>query len=124
MFLIDTNVVIRAFSGKNPDAKFLRRVIEKRRVNLSVITIAEFLTKASKKEQQSFEKLLRNFPILDINETVARQAAIYRKKYLKKARAKMLDYLIASQAKVHNLILVTNNKSDFPMKDISIIVPS
>lgn len=123
MYLLDTNVIIRAFKGREPDSKFLRKAIGEKKLSISVISIAEFLTKATREEKISFEKLTNTFPVLKIDEQVAKVAATYRKKYLKKSRAKLLDYLIAAQAKLNNLALVTNNKSDFPMKDTKIISP-
>ena len=124
MFLVDTNVVIRAIAGQEPDAKFLRRAIEKNEVCLSVITLAEFFTRASQKEEGVFEKLVQAFPVFSIDEETARIAAFYRKRFLKKTRAKLLDFLLAAQAKVHKATFVTNNRSDFPMKDILVIAPS
>lgn len=123
MYLIDTNVLILAIAGKEPSASFLKRIISEKRGVLSVITIAEFLSKATTKEIKLFEKLLSIFDILDIDEDVARIAAGYRRVFLKISRVKLLDYLIAAQAKKNKLILVTNNVSDFPMKDIKIITP-
>ncbi len=123
MFLVDTNVIIRAIAGQEPDATFLRKAIEKNSISISVISVAEFLTRASKKEESAFEKLLRNFPLLLVDEKTARIAAFYRKNFLKTSRTKLLDILIAAQAKLHRLTLVTNNRSDFPMKDIQVISP-
>lgn len=65
----------------------------------------------------------QNSPILEVNLEVARLAGEYRKKFLKKKRIQLLDYFLAAQAKLNNLILVTHNKSDFPMKDIKVISP-
>lgn len=124
MFLIDTNVVIRAIAGYEPDARFLRKAIERNKVSLSCITVAEFLTQASKKEEEVFERLLQTFPVFPIDEETARIAASYRRRFLKITRAKLLDFLLAAQAKVHNETLVTNNRSDFPMRDIQVVAPS
>lgn len=123
MYLIDTNVLIRALAGQDPDAAFLKKAIERGAVALSVITLAEFLTKASPKEQRAIERLLEAFPLLNIDEQTARVAADYRKRFLRKSRGKLLDYLMAAQAKLQNFILITNNREDFPMKDIKIIAP-
>jgi predicted nucleic acid-binding protein len=100
----------------------LKRISSKKNF-ISVISVAEFLAKAKPKEESKFEDLLKLFIIVDVNEEVAHQSALYRKKYLKKSRTKLLDYFIAAQAKVNNLILVTNNTEDFPMKDIKVIKP-
>ncbi|MBI2415661.1 MAG: type II toxin-antitoxin system VapC family toxin [Candidatus Kerfeldbacteria bacterium] len=123
MFLIDTNVLILGLAGKMPDAKFLQHVIEDETFCLSVITVAEFFTRASGDEEKILEKLFHVFLPLAIDENVAKQAGWYRKKYFKKSQAKLPDYFLAAQAKVYRCTLVTHNTRDFPMKDIEIVSP-
>lgn len=123
MYLIDTNILILGFAGKDPEARFLRRAIESDLVRVSVVTAVEFFTRATPKEVRAMNKLLVAFPVLEINLKTSRLAADYRRKFLKKTRVSLLDCLIAAQAKEHKLVLVTNNKADFPMKDIKVISP-
>jgi len=110
MYLIDTNSLILGITGKSPDAEFLARAIENNALSLSVITVAE-------------EKLIQNFSVFVVDEQTARVAAYYRKQSLKTARVHLLDCFLAAQAKQHSAILVTNNRQDFPMRDIKIISP-
>lgn len=123
MYLIDTNVLILGIDKKDPDYSFLRKVISKNKLFLSVIAVAEFLSQASDGEEMELEKLLNKFPILGVDLKIARLAGQYRKKFLKRKRIQLLDYFLAAQAKLNNLTLVTNNKVDFPMKDIKVISP-
>ena len=123
MIIVDTNILIEAAKKNNPSFQFLKNTVAKEKIHLSVITIAEFLARASASEKRMIERLILNSEILVVDEQVARIAAKYRQRFLKTSRTKSLDYIIAAQAKVHNLTLVTNNKSDFPMKDIKIISP-
>ena len=81
----------------------------------------EFLAKATIQEEEVFEALLTEFTILSVDIEVAKIAAGYRKESLKVKRGQMLDCFLAAQAKLHNLTLVTNDKDDFPMKDIKIL---
>ena len=68
--------------------------------------------------------MIREFKIVEIDEQTTRTAAKYRKQYSQKSkRIFLIDCFLAAQAKVHNLILVTNNRPDFPMRDIKVIVP-
>jgi len=123
VYLTDTNILILAIDGQEPEASFLRRAVKNNAVRLSVISVAEFLTGTGRVEQRAFEKLMLAFPPLIIDKDVARLAADYRKKSLKKTRVTLLDCLLAAQAKKHGLTLVTNNKADFPMRDILIMKP-
>ena len=122
-FLLDTNVYIRALVGRNPDSAFLKHAVRNKAVILSPVVIAEFLPRALREEQEIFEEIVRSFPLVSIDEETARIAAAYRKQFLQKSRTKLLDCFLAAQAKQHNATLVTNNREDFPMRDIKIISP-
>ena len=124
MYLLDTNILIRAVQGKEPEGKFLDKIITNNSLVISVVVIAEFLAKANEKEEVALDKLLSQVKILEIDERVAREAAEYRKLLQKAKRVIIVDCFLAAQAKLNKLILVTNNKSDFPMEDIKIITPS
>lgn len=123
MYLIDTNVLILAINKKEPDYSFLKNLILKNKLYLSVVSIGELLSQATEGEEEEIEELIRNLPIIEVDLKTARLAAEYRKKFLKKRRIQLLDYFIAAQAKLNNLTLVTNNKADFPMKDLKVISP-
>lgn len=119
MFLPDTNIFIRALHGVNPEADFLKRAILTKKLAISVIVVAEFFSKANEVEAKLFEKLLDKFGSLSVDEFSAKAAAEYRKEFLRKTkRVFLLDCFLASQAKLNNLTLVTNNIADFPMPDI------
>ncbi len=123
MYLFDTNVLILAIKAQEPDKSFLEKVISKRQLFLSAISVGEFLSKASDEEEEKLNSLIIRFPVLSVNLEVAKLAAQYRKKLLKQKRIQLLDYFLAAQAKLNHLTLVTNNKKDFPMQDIKIISP-
>ena len=124
MFLIDTNVLILAIKGLEPDKSFLKKAISKKKLYLSVITVGEFLSQASEEAEEKLNELIIRFPTLSINLEIAKLAALYRKNSLKQNRVQLLDCFIAAQAKLHNLTLVTNNKADFPHKGIKVISPN
>lgn len=123
MFLLDTNVLILGLKAQEPEKSFVEKIISKKTLYLSVIVISEFLSQASEEAEQKFNRLIAKFPILSVDLETAQLAAQYRKEFLKIRRAQLLDYFLAAQAKLNHLTLVTNNTSDFPMKDIKIVVP-
>lgn len=122
-YLPDTNIFIRAFNGFEPEAGFLKIAIQRKKIVISSIVVAEFFVKATTQEVTSFEKLLKVFATLVVDEKIARLAAEYRKESLKTKRVHMLDCFLAAQAKLNNLTLVTSDKADFPMKDIKMRAP-
>lgn len=123
MYLLDTNVLILAIKAKEPDKSFLKRVISRKQLYISVISVGEFLSQASEEEERKFNELIIRSPILFVDLETAKTAALYYKTFLKKKRKQLLDYFIAAQTKINHLVLVTNNKADFPMRDIKIIFP-
>lgn len=122
-YLPDTNIFIKAAKGYSLESEFLSYAIKKKQIMISSIVAGEFLAKAEGQEEANFERLVSVFKKIIVDMDVARQAAKYRKESLKIKRAQMLDCFLAAQAKIHRLTLVTNNKADFPMKDIRIITP-
>lgn len=122
-YLPDTNIFIKAARGYLPEADFLSKAIKEKQIVISAVVAGEFLAKAKRHEERGFEELIAYFGVLPIDLEVAKIAAWYRKKSLKNTRIHLLDCFLAAQATLHDLILVTNNKADFPMKDIKIIKP-
>lgn len=121
MYLPDTNIFILGLKGHDPEARFLAQVITKKELFISVVAMAEFLAKAEGEGQLGFLKLTESFKVLPIDQEVSKVAAQYRKISFKTKRAHLLDCFLAAQARLNGLILVTNDKSDFPMKDVKII---
>lgn len=122
-YLPDANIFIRAAKGDKTESSFLNKAIKDKQMVISSVVVAEFLVKAGVNEEVNFTNLLSIFPIIPVDLETAKLAAEYRKESLKSKRVQLLDCFLAAQAKVHKLTLVTNNKADFPMKDIKIITP-
>jgi predicted nucleic acid-binding protein len=126
MYLLDTNIFIRGLSvGFKSETTFLQQIVSDKKIAISVVVVAEFLVKANSDEIGIFNKLLKEFGSLSIDEEMAKIAAEYRKQFLRKTKQGfLLDCFLAAQAKIHDFVLVTNDLADFPMKDISIMSPS
>lgn len=123
MFLFDTNVCINASVGTEPDASCFSKAIDENSAALSVITVAEFLSKASASESQSFGDLVNALPVLEIKLTTAQLAAGFRRQSRKTSRIALLDCFLAAQAHEYDLTLVTNNQTDFSMKGVKVTAP-
>jgi predicted nucleic acid-binding protein len=122
--LLDTNVLLEAFWGREPVASRVRSWIENGEIAVSAITVAEIISKAKKEEREKLDLLVSKFGPLPVDEVVAEIAGNYRKEFARKQkRVFLLDCLIAATAKLYNLALATRNVKDYPMKDIEIISP-
>lgn len=124
MMLPDTNVLIAYFSRNEPSATLVKNSILSRQLKLTVITVAEFLIKASAREAKVIRELVDQFGILEITREVMEQAVKYRKQVLRKQkRVLLLDCFIAATAKIQRATLVTLDKHDYPLAGLSIKQP-
>ena len=121
MLLPDTNILIYAFSGLQPSANWLTKAIDEKKLVLSAIVIAEFLSGATKKDEVSLKLLMDRFDILPVDGVIAQVAAEYKKKFYKKTKKVWLsDCLIAATCKVYGVTLATFDAKDYPFEDIDI----
>lgn len=123
--LLDTNVILETFVGKEPTASRVRAWIEAGTIALSAVSVGEITSKASKDEIEKLELLVSTFGVLPVDGVVAKIAGAYRKAFSRKEkRVFLLDCFIAATAKLFNLKLATRNVKDYPMSDIEVIDPS
>lgn len=121
-YLLDTNILLEAFWGKEPVASRVKNWIKEGEIALSPICIAEVLSKGSREEKEKLKLLQNQFGILPIDATVAEIAGNYRFEFSQKSKkVYLLDCFMAATAKLFNLKLVTHNVKDYPMKDIEVI---
>lgn len=124
-FLPDTNVLVGYYKGREPNKGFLTGLISKGKLYLSTVSLAEFLVGAQEDEKKKLDELCDIAEIVPIDRNIAEAAASYRKQFSRKTKkVYLLDCFLAASCKVLGLTLVTNDVSDYPMKDIKIIRPS
>lgn len=74
-------------------------------------------------EEAKTEDLLSLFVIVDINESIARQAGFYLRQFRRSHHVDLGDALIAATAKWLEIAVVTRNEKHYPMDDVVISVP-
>ena len=118
--LIDTNIFIDAERGLLDLETFVSANVDFQYF-MSVVTVSELLhgvLRASEKYRQqrsaTVEKWIRDFPLIDIDEVVARQhARLYSQL---RADGKLIgvnDQWLAASCMTHDLTLVTANVKEF-----------
>lgn len=123
--LLDTNVILETFLGKEPTASRVRKWIEDGTVAISAVSVGEITSKASKDETEKLELLISKFGVLPVDGVIAKIAGNYRKEFFRKEKKVfLLDCFLAATAKLYNFKLATRNVKDFPMTDIEVINPS
>ncbi len=121
MFLFDTNVLIYYRAGRKEVVNF----IEKHKEGLffiPTIVIAEFLSYPliDKETIAKFEELLKELIIVNLDETIAKEAANLRRRY----KIKLYDAIIAASCIISGATLLTYNLRDFKkIKELKIIKP-
>ena len=123
-YLLDTNILIELMLGRERWTDNVKKWVENGEIAINSIVVAEFLSKASQLEREKLKLLTSRFGVISIDEVIGEVAGNYRQQFLnRKNKVYLLDCIMAATAKVCNLILVTRNTTDFPMKDIEIMDP-
>jgi predicted nucleic acid-binding protein len=113
----DSDVLIDYFDGIAAAAAELARYQD---VLISRITWMEVLIGAPTAALSEVrENFLHQFPIIELDENVARTAIALRRKH----RVKIPDAIIWASARVNSVLLVTRNSKDFDPNDPSIRIP-
>jgi predicted nucleic acid-binding protein len=123
--LIDTNVLIDAVRGRRGRAELLSGLLEQQaRLCTCAIVVAEIYSGVHAPELAAMDEWLATFEFLPTTSETARMAGRMRKRYSDKGHAlDVADALIAAVAISHNVHLVTANRKDFPMPELSLYPP-
>ena len=112
----DTNILIDALRG-HPEAKAELRRAKRRWI--SRMTWMEVLAGANDATRTLVEAFLQRFAIIEIDEDVARRAALIRNQ----SRMKLPDAVIWASAQAAGHVLVTRNSKDFPANAPGVRIP-
>lgn len=122
-FLPDTNVLIYALKGIEPYSGWIADKIRSNSLVFSSLVVAEYLSGSSKEEEKVIALFVSKINVLPVDVAVAKIGAAYKKSFSRKTKKAWLsDCLIAATCKVFGAMLVTSDKKDYPMRDISIVV--
>jgi predicted nucleic acid-binding protein len=109
-YLLDTTVLIDHFNNLDPATDFLEKNLEECAV--SVVTVAEVLSRPFAARHMEHERFLSSFHTLGLDLMVARLTGALRQK----SRWKLPDAFQAALAQRHGLMFVTRNTRDFDPK--------
>lgn len=112
----DTNILIDWLRDVPQAAAELAR---HERHRISRIVWTELLAGEPVHSHGTVERLIAPVEVVEVDEAVARQAAVIRSE----TKLKLLDALILATARVHDAVLVTRNTRDFPADQPGIRVP-
>ena len=115
--LFDTNILIDYLNGLEAAQQEFDHYRERL---ISHITWMEVLAGAhDPAEEDVIEMFLREFRVVDLTRTVAREAVEIRRTQ----RIRLPDAIIWATARIESALLVTRNTKDFPRKDPGVRIP-
>ncbi len=114
--LVDTDILIKSYRGDKIKQKNLKLLKDKYCV--SIITALELLNGAQRIHQRAeFEKVLRHYSIVFIDEKISQKIYSLLKKYSFEKAMKISDAFIAATSIEQSLLLYTDNKKHFNFID-------
>ncbi|OGP77103.1 MAG: hypothetical protein A2Z13_03365 [Deltaproteobacteria bacterium RBG_16_64_85] len=124
-YLLDTTFLIRFLRGEEAAVSWMRRMAEEGHfLACSAVNVAEIYSGMKERERPATEALIGALRCFPVSFDVARQAGEWRAKYRAKGREVSLpDAIIGATSHIHRLVLVTDNKKDFPMPGLTIFSP-
>jgi tRNA(fMet)-specific endonuclease VapC len=117
IFLPDTTVLIDVLRARRNRRASLAELVEAgHTLATGAINIAEIYAGMRPSEEQQTAGLLSSLDFYAINEPIARRAGHLKSLASQKGKTLSLaDILVAATALEHNLILITDNRKDFPV---------
>jgi tRNA(fMet)-specific endonuclease VapC len=122
IYLLDTSVIIDALNQKRGRWELLASLVEAGdTLACSVVTVTEIYAGIRPKEFAMTESFLNGLEYYDVDSHLARDAGLLKNAWAKKGRTlEVIDLIIAATALAHNLVLMTDNRKDFPMPQLAL----
>ena len=122
IYLLDTSVIIDALNQKRGRWQLLGALVEAGdTLACSVVTLTEIYAGVRPKEITPTERFLDGLEHYTLDSQLARYAGLLKSEWAKKGRTLgVMDLIIAATAITHQLVLMTDNRKDFPMPEIAL----
>ncbi len=122
IYLPDSNVLVDALNGKRGRRELLRNlVLQGHRLAGCSVTAAEVYSGMRPHEAHQTDQFLSSLVWFGTSREVARRAGRLRFDWARRGKTLSLpDTLIAATVIEHGLTLVTDNRKDFPMPELSL----
>lgn len=124
-FLLDTSVIIEYSRAREPSYSLINTMLESNdEIGTCAIVIAEFFSGIAPRDYEQWHEFFDALDAWENNNAAAERAGRYRYSFARRGIALAVpDMIIAAVAIAERATLVTTNDRDFPMTDISLLVP-
>jgi predicted nucleic acid-binding protein len=122
IYLLDTSVVIDAINGKRGRWQLLASLVEGgEELACSAITLLEVYAGMRPRESAATQLFLDALEQYGVDSELARYAGLLKNEWSKRGRTlSIADVLIGATALAHKLVLMTDNRKDFPMPGLAL----
>jgi tRNA(fMet)-specific endonuclease VapC len=123
-YLLDTTVLVAHLRGESAvTERLLELVREGHILATSAVNVAEIHRGALRRERRAMSALLDRLDFLTTTIEAARRAGVYQREMSAKGvTIHTPDALIAGTARAHGAVVMTDNRRDFPMRDVRVEV--
>lgn len=112
--LIDTSILADCLRGRGEALSFVEGLDDA--PALSVLTAAELFAGVREgAERGALEAMLAGCELVEVDEAIAREGGLLRRRYHPSHGVGIVDAMIAATALTHGLRLATLNRRHFPM---------
>lgn len=122
IYLLDTSVVIDALNRKRGRWQLLKALVESgETLACSAMTVMEIYAGLRPRESEATQAFLDGLEHYMVDRELGRYAGLLKNEWAKQGRTRSApDVIIAATALLHKLVLMTDNRKDFPMPQLAL----
>lgn len=121
-YLLDSDIIINYFAKNQEAIAIIEQIGQLEAPAVSVLTIVEVKIGVKDAQVAKVDKFFNALKIIPVDEETAKLAIEFIRSFSKKGKVlHLVDGCIVATAVTHDLILVTGNKKDYPMKDLKLL---
>jgi predicted nucleic acid-binding protein len=126
IILLDTTVLIDVLRNRGNRRNLLTNLVEQgQTLTTSAINVGEIYSGMRPHEATETDRLLRSIESYSITAVIARRAGMLKFAYSQKGNTLSLaDMIVAATALAHGASLMTDNRKDFPLPDLTFVPTS
>lgn len=121
-YLLDSDVIINYFAKNQEAVAIIEQISQLEAPGVSVLTVVEVKIGVKDAQVAKVDKFFNALKIIPVTEEIAKLAIEFIRSFAKLGKIlHLVDACIAATAVTHDLILVTSNKKDYPMKELRLL---
>ncbi len=122
IYLLDTSVIIDALNRKRSRWQLLKALVESgETLACSAMTVMEIYAGVRPRESAATQAFLDGLEHYTVDRELGRYAGLLKNEWSKQGRTLSApDVVIAATALLHKLVLMTDNRKDFPMPQLAL----